>query len=145
MPLALRLGGTSLSVAKGVFPRLPRHSCLMAYHQIIQSILLQFLNFERDKMTKILDKFKLDGKVAVITGAARGLGQGMAVALAEAGSDITVVDMIDCSETLEIIKKLGRKAIAVQLDLCAQARLRRLLTKPWRSLAAWIYLLTMPA
>ncbi len=70
-------------------------------------------------MSKILDKFKLDGKVAVVTGAARGLGQGMAVALAEAGADLSVVDMIDCAETLGIISKLGRKAVAIQLDLCA--------------------------
>jgi 2-dehydro-3-deoxy-D-gluconate 5-dehydrogenase len=70
-------------------------------------------------MSIILDKFRLDGKVAVVTGAARGLGQGMAVALAEAGADITAVDIIDCAETLGIIKKLGRKAIAIKLDLCA--------------------------
>jgi 2-dehydro-3-deoxy-D-gluconate 5-dehydrogenase len=70
-------------------------------------------------MSKILDKFKLDGKVAVVTGAARGLGQGMAIALAEAGADLSVVDVIGCTETLEIIKKLGRKAVAIQLDLCA--------------------------
>jgi 2-dehydro-3-deoxy-D-gluconate 5-dehydrogenase len=69
---------------------------------------------------KILDKFKLDGKVAVVTGAARGLGQGMAVALAEAGADVSLVDVIDCGETLAIIKKLGRKAIATQTDLCAK-------------------------
>ena len=50
-------------------------------------------------MSKILDKFKLDGKVAVVTGAARGLGQGMAVALAEAGADVAAVDVIDCAET----------------------------------------------
>jgi 2-deoxy-D-gluconate 3-dehydrogenase len=70
-------------------------------------------------MSKILDKFKLDGKVAVVTGAARGLGQGMATALAEAGADLSLVDVIDCAETLGRIKKLGRKAVAIQIDLCA--------------------------
>jgi 2-deoxy-D-gluconate 3-dehydrogenase len=70
-------------------------------------------------MSKILEKFKLDGKVAVVTGAARGLGQGMAVALAEAGADLSLVDVIDCAETLGMIQKLGRKAVAIQLDLCA--------------------------
>ena len=39
-------------------------------------------------MSGILDKFRLDGKVAVVTGADRGLGQGIAVALAQAGADI---------------------------------------------------------
>ena len=70
-------------------------------------------------MSRILDKFKLDGKVAVVTGASRGLGQGMAVALAEAGADVAAVDVIDCAETLGIIRKLGRKAVSIQLDLCA--------------------------
>jgi 2-deoxy-D-gluconate 3-dehydrogenase len=70
-------------------------------------------------MSTILDKFKLNGKVAVVTGAARGLGQGMAVALAEAGADVSAVDVIDCTETLTGIKKLGRKAVAIELDLSA--------------------------
>ena len=38
----------------------------------------------------ILDKFKLNGKIALVTGAAAGLGQVMAVALAEAGADVAV-------------------------------------------------------
>jgi 2-dehydro-3-deoxy-D-gluconate 5-dehydrogenase len=70
-------------------------------------------------MSRILDKFRLDGKVAVVTGASRGLGQGMAVALAEAGADVAAVDVIDCAATLGIIGKLGRKAVSVQLDLSA--------------------------
>ena len=39
----------------------------------------------------ILDSFKLDGKVALVTGAASGMGQAIAVALAEAGADVAVV------------------------------------------------------
>ncbi len=39
----------------------------------------------------ILDKFRLDGKVAIVTGASTGLGQGMAIGLAEAGADIVGV------------------------------------------------------
>jgi 2-dehydro-3-deoxy-D-gluconate 5-dehydrogenase len=69
-------------------------------------------------MSTILDKFKLDGKVAVVTGAARGLGQGMAIALAEAGANIALVDVIDCAETLCIIKELGRRVVTIELDLC---------------------------
>jgi 2-deoxy-D-gluconate 3-dehydrogenase len=71
-------------------------------------------------MSKVLDRFKLNGKVAVVTGAARGLGQGMAIALAEAGAELSLVDVIDCAETAAAIKKLGRRVVATQIDLCAK-------------------------
>lgn len=65
----------------------------------------------------VLDKFKLDGKVAIVTGAARGLGQGMAIGLAEAGADICLVDIDNMDETEEKIKETGQEAIQVQADL----------------------------
>ena len=65
----------------------------------------------------ILNQFKLDGKVAIITGAARGLGQGMAVGLAEAGADIALVDILDMSESKKKIEALGRKCVAISADL----------------------------
>ncbi len=65
----------------------------------------------------ILDKFKLDGKVAIVTGAARGLGQGMAIGLAEAGADIAAVDILDTDETKDLIEKLGRKCVRIKADL----------------------------
>jgi 2-dehydro-3-deoxy-D-gluconate 5-dehydrogenase len=65
----------------------------------------------------ILDKFKLDGKVAIVTGAARGLGQAMAVGLAEAGADIAAVDVLDMGDTKAQVEKLGRRCIAVTADL----------------------------
>ena len=68
-------------------------------------------------MSKILDLFKLDGKVAVVTGAARGLGQGMALALAEAGADIVAVDVLPAYDTVKQIRALGRKAVAIAANL----------------------------
>ena len=65
----------------------------------------------------ILNNFKLDEKVALITGAARGLGQGMAIGLAEAGADIIALDRDSCSETQNQIKRLGRKCSEIQIDL----------------------------
>lgn len=64
-------------------------------------------------MSSILDLFKLDGKVAVVTGAARGLGQGMALALAEAGADIVAVDILSADDTAKQVKALGRKCATV--------------------------------
>ncbi|HEU5223989.1 MAG TPA: 2-dehydro-3-deoxy-D-gluconate 5-dehydrogenase KduD [Candidatus Lumbricidophila sp.] len=65
----------------------------------------------------ILDSFKLDGRVAVITGSSRGLGQGAAVALAEAGADIALIDRSEPTETIALIKATGRKVHSIQLDL----------------------------
>jgi 2-deoxy-D-gluconate 3-dehydrogenase len=65
----------------------------------------------------ILDQFKLTDKVAIVTGAARGLGQGMALALAEAGAHIVAVDIIDAADTKAQVEKIGRKCIFVTGDL----------------------------
>ena len=65
----------------------------------------------------ILDLFKLDGKVALVTGAAQGLGQGMALALAEAGADIAGLDRIGCEGTCESIRAMGRKYHDSVVDL----------------------------
>lgn len=65
----------------------------------------------------ILDLFKLDGKVAVVTGSGRGIGQAYAVALAEAGADVALVDVIPMDETAAKIEVLGRKVCAVTADL----------------------------
>lgn len=68
-------------------------------------------------MGGILEKFKLDGKVAVVTGASRGLGQGMALGLAEAGADIMAVDVLDCSETQSQIREFGGNCEKLEVDL----------------------------
>jgi 2-deoxy-D-gluconate 3-dehydrogenase len=65
----------------------------------------------------ILDSFRLDGRVALVTGSTRGLGQGAALALAEAGADIALLDRTDATETAEQIRALGRRVHIVQRDL----------------------------
>jgi 2-deoxy-D-gluconate 3-dehydrogenase len=65
----------------------------------------------------ILDLFKLDGKVALVTGAGRGLGQGMAIALAEAGADVAGLDVISQEETAAHIQALGRRFLPVSANL----------------------------
>jgi 2-dehydro-3-deoxy-D-gluconate 5-dehydrogenase len=69
-------------------------------------------------MTGILDAFKLDGKVAIVTGSERGLGRGMAVALAEAGADIVGVTYVDAApETAAAVQAAGRKYVHVKANL----------------------------
>ena len=65
----------------------------------------------------ILDSFRLDGKVALVTGAAQGLGQGMSIALAQAGADVYTLDRGPCSDTCVEVEKLGRRAGHVACDL----------------------------
>ena len=67
----------------------------------------------------LLNKFSLQGKVAIVTGAAVGLGQGMALGLAEAGADIVGVDYIPQPETKEAVEKLGHRYVALQANLIA--------------------------
>ena len=69
-------------------------------------------------MSGILDAFKLDGKVAIVTGSERGLGRGMAVALAQAGADIVGVTYVDSApETQAAVEATGRKYVHVKANL----------------------------
>ncbi len=67
----------------------------------------------------ILDRFRLDGKVAIVTGASSGLGVDFAVALAEAGADVTIcarrVDRLQ--ETKAKVEATGRRCLALQADV----------------------------
>jgi len=65
----------------------------------------------------ILDLFKLGGKVALVTGADKGLGQGLALALAEAGADVVGLSRSESEKTAEAIRGLGRQYHALSYDL----------------------------
>ena len=65
----------------------------------------------------IIDSFRLDKKVAIVTGASTGLGQGMALGLAEAGADICGVDYVDMPETKALVERLGRRFLPVIANL----------------------------
>lgn len=67
----------------------------------------------------VLDRFRLDGRVAIITGASSGLGVGFARALAEAGADVVLgarrADKLE--STRSMVESAGRRAIAVRTDV----------------------------
>ena len=65
----------------------------------------------------ILDQFKLDGKVAIVTGCNRGIGKGMALGLAEAGADIAGVFHSTGTGVEEEIAAMGRRFCPIQADL----------------------------
>ncbi|ANI31895.1 2-deoxy-D-gluconate 3-dehydrogenase [Yersinia entomophaga] len=65
----------------------------------------------------ILDSFDLKGKVALVTGCDTGLGQGMAIGLAEAGCDIVGVNIVEPQETIQKITVLGRRFYSLTADL----------------------------
>lgn len=68
----------------------------------------------------ILDQFKLDGKVALVTGGAKGIGKSIALGYAQAGADLAIVD-IDIDEATataeQIAKDYGNKTLAVKTDV----------------------------
>lgn len=65
------------------------------------------------------DLFRLDGQVALVTGGARGLGQAMAAALAQAGAAVCVADILPADETLALIAGHGQPGHALVADLSA--------------------------
>jgi 2-deoxy-D-gluconate 3-dehydrogenase len=65
----------------------------------------------------ILDRFSLKGKVAIVTGSSTGLGQGMSLAMAEAGADVVGVDYVPSPETKARVEALGRKFLEIQANL----------------------------
>jgi 2-deoxy-D-gluconate 3-dehydrogenase len=70
----------------------------------------------------ILDRFRLDGQVSVVTGGTKGIGQAITIALAEAGADVVVVSRRDNQDLGERIKALGRRYVHHSADLtCREA------------------------
>ncbi|WP_114765599.1 2-dehydro-3-deoxy-D-gluconate 5-dehydrogenase KduD [Vibrio rhodolitus] len=65
----------------------------------------------------ILNSFNLQGKVAIVTGCDTGLGQGMALGLANAGCDIVGVNIVEPTETIALVEQTGRKFIDVRANL----------------------------
>jgi NAD(P)-dependent dehydrogenase (short-subunit alcohol dehydrogenase family) len=76
----------------------------------------------------VLERFALEGKVALVTGASSGLGVAFAVAMAQAGADVVIGarrrDRLD--DTVRLVEAAGRRAIAVETDVTEVEHCRRL-------------------
>jgi 2-deoxy-D-gluconate 3-dehydrogenase len=78
-------------------------------------------------MSAATDPFRLDGKFALVTGASRGLGAGMALGLAKAGAEVVLHDRSASSDTAEAIHAAtGRRPIVLAADLADRAAADRL-------------------
>lgn len=73
--------------------------------------------------------FDLTGKVAIVTGGASGLGQGMAIGLAQAGADIVSVGISDHAETAQKVAAAGRKLLAIEADLFSTEPIQEVIDK----------------
>ena len=86
----------------------------------------------------ILDQFKLDGQVAVVTGGGRGIGEAIALGMAEAGADIVVAARR--TEEIEAIadkvRALGRKALAITTDMMEIEQVQALADQTFRDMGA---------
>jgi 7-alpha-hydroxysteroid dehydrogenase len=86
----------------------------------------------------ILDKFRIDGQVAVVTGAGKGIGRAIAIGLAEAGADVAIGarTAADLEAVAAEIRARGRRALAVVTDATSMAALEALAQKAADELGA---------
>jgi NAD(P)-dependent dehydrogenase (short-subunit alcohol dehydrogenase family) len=80
---------------------------------------------------------RLKGKVALVTGAGRGIGRGIAEVFADEGADVAVNDVTNMQEAEAVadgIRNKGRRAVAVQADVAKRAEVEPMVDKVWKDL-----------
>ena len=84
----------------------------------------------------ILDRFKLTGKVALITGGSRGIGAAIAKAYVEAGAELVLAarDEVPLEKTAAQLRKLGVKVLTVQTDVMQEEQLESLVETALQSM-----------
>ena len=76
-----------------------------------------------------MNPFDLSGRVAAVTGANTGIGQAIALALANAGADVALIGRTPATDTAQQVRALGRRAAIVSADLSTIAPVERVVTE----------------